>query len=541
MGEVAGALQASGPSPGGTAAVPDTVHGLIEAAAASWPDAVYAQDVDGRQSLTFARLQAQCLEVAALLRACGCAPGYTVSLVMPNGVQTLRLLLGALHGGWCVNPVNLLSQPEQMRYVLEHSDCRVVFASPEWAERVQAVLEGLARPVTLVVTAPDALCLPGAESAVHLAGAGRLEPGAAPAAAPSTTPLASAPAATPDALALLMYTSGTTGVPKGVMLTQANLAANARAISAEHALAPGDRVLAVLPLYHINAFAVTMLAPLAHGGSLAMPPRFSAGAFWQQAVDTGCTWINVVPTMISYLLEGPAPLRERTQGIRFCRSASSALPPEHLKAFEERFGIGVIETMGLTETVAPSFSNPLEASQRKIGSVGRASGGEARVVDAALQPVPDGTTGEIVIRGPHVMRGYYKNDKATAEAFTPDGWLRTGDLGHRDADGFFFVTGRIKELIIKGGENIAPREIDEALLQHPAVLEAAAVGIPDKHYGQEILACIVLREGMPCTEAELRAFCLDKLGRYKTPGVFRFVTELPRGPSGKVQRLKLAQ
>jgi acyl-CoA synthetase (AMP-forming)/AMP-acid ligase II len=345
----------------------------------------------------------------------------------------------------------------------------------------------------------------------------------------------------PSDLALLMYTSGTTGVPKGVMLTQANLAANARAISAEHALAPGDRVLAVLPLYHINAFAVTMLAPLAHGGSLAMPPRFSAGAFWQQAVDTGCTWINVVPTMISYLLEGPAPLRERTQGIRFCRSASSALPPEHLKAFEERFGIGVIETMGLTETVAPSFSNPLEASQRKIGSVGRASGGEARVVDAALQPVPDGTTGEIVIRGPHVMRGYYKNDKATAEAFTPDGWLRTGDLGHRDADGSFFVTGRIKELIIKGGENIAPREIDEALLQHPAVLEAAAVGIPDKHYGQEILACIVLRKGMPCTEAELRAFCLDKLGRYKTPGVFRFVTELPRGPSGKVQRLKLAQ
>jgi acyl-CoA synthetase (AMP-forming)/AMP-acid ligase II len=132
-------------------------------------------------------------------------------------------------------------------------------------------------------------------------------------------------------------------------------------------------------------------------------------------------------------------------------------------------------------------------------------------------------------------------DKATADAFTPDGWLRTGDLGHRDADGFFFVTGRIKELIIKGGENIAPREIDEALLQHPAVLEAAAVGIPDKHYGQEILACIVPREGMPCTEADLRAFCLEKLGRYKTPGVFRFVTELPRGPSGKVQRLKLAQ
>jgi acyl-CoA synthetase (AMP-forming)/AMP-acid ligase II len=508
----------------------DTVRALIDQAASRWPQAVYACDVEGRQRITFAELRAQCSAVAGLLRAAGAVPGDTVSLVMPNGLQTLRLLLGALHGGWCVNPVNLLSQPDQLRYVLDHSDCRVVFASPEWAERVQAVLEGLGRPATLIVAAPEASGLPAAPvqagagvHAVSVAGAlAEVEPAA-------------------SQLGLLMYTSGTTGVPKGVMLTQANLAANARAISAEHALVPGDRVLAVLPLYHINAFAVTMLAPLAHGGALVMPPKFSAGAFWGQATSSGCTWINVVPTMISYLLEGEAPPRECTRAIRFCRSASSALPPEHLKAFEERFGIGVIETMGLTETVAPSFSNPLEPSQRKIGSVGRASGGDARVVDAALQPVPDGTTGEIVIRGPHVMRGYYKNDKATAEAFTPDGWLRTGDLGHRDADGFFFVTGRIKELIIKGGENIAPREIDEALLQHPAVLEAAAVGIPDKHYGQEILACIVLREGMPCTEADLRAFCQERLGRYKTPGVFRFVAELPRGPSGKVQRLKLAQ
>ena len=506
-----------------------TVRALIDQAAQRWPQAVYACDVDGRQRITFAELRAQCAQVGALLRAAGSTPGDTVSLVMPNGLQTLRLLLGALYGGWCVNPVNLLSQPEQMRYVLDHADAKVVCASPEWAERVQAVLSGLSRPVKLIVTEPDALALPAAPS----------QGGTLADLVDAADVADAAPA--PGDLALLMYTSGTTGVPKGVMLTQANLAANAQAISAEHALVPGDRVLAVLPLYHINAFAVTMLAPLAHGGSLAMPPKFSAGAFWPQALDTGCTWINVVPTMISYLLEGQAPPRERTQGIRFCRSASSALPPEHLRAFEQRFGIGVIETMGLTETVAPAFSNPLDASQRKLGSVGRASGGQARVVDAALQPVPDGTTGEIVIQGPHVMRGYYKNDKATAEAFTPDGWLRTGDLGHRDADGFFFVTGRIKELIIKGGENIAPREIDEALLQHPAVLEAAAVGIPDRHYGQEILACIVPREGMACTEADLRAFCLEKLGRYKTPGVFRFVTELPRGPSGKVQRLKLAQ
>ena len=215
------------------------------------------------------------------------------------------------------------------------------------------------------------------------------------------------------------------------------------------------------------------------------------------------------------------------------------MPPEHLRAFEERFGIDVIETMGLTETVAPSFSNPPARAARKAGSVGRASGCEARVIDSGFAPVADGTTGELAIRGPNVMRGYYKNEEATRASFTPDGWLRTGDLGHRDADGFFFVTGRIKELIIKGGENIAPREIDEALLGHPAVLEAAAVGIPDRHYGQDILACVVLRAGSACDEAELREFCARHLGAYKTPKVFRFVAALPRGPSGKVQRLKL--
>ncbi len=494
-----------------------SVRGLIAQQAQAQPQALYALATESADRMDYTGLEQQCQRVATLLIAQGTRPGDTVSLVMPNGLNTLRLLLGALHGGWCVNPVNLLSGAEQMRYVLEHSDCKLVIASPEWADTVRTVLATLARPVALLVCKADD------------DGTSQLLPDHG-----TVTPTPSA-----DAMALLMYTSGTTGVPKGVVLTQANLAANAHSISREHGLASNDRVLAVLPLYHINAFAVTMLAPLAHGGSLAMPPRFSAGSFWQQATGSACTWINVVPTMISYLLEGATPALETVRGIRFCRSASAALPPAHLQAFETRFGIGVIETMGLTETVAPAFSNPLEPALRKLGSVGRASGCEARVIDAALQPVPDGSTGEIAIQGPQVMRGYYKNDVATQASFTPDGWLRTGDLGHRDADGFFFVTGRIKELIIKGGENIAPREIDEVLLRHPAVLDAAATGIPDTHYGQDIMVCIVLREGQAADEAALRAFCATHLGRYKTPKVFHFVSDLPRGPSGKVQRLKL--
>ncbi|WP_256734815.1 AMP-binding protein [Variovorax sp. dw_954] len=497
-----------------------TVHELIEHRAATQPSATYAVSAEDGRSIDYAELARGCRTVAAVLQRNGARPGDTVSIVMPNGLQTLRLLLGAMHTGLCVNPVNLVSQPEQMRYVLMHSDCRTVCVAPEWEARVRAMLEDIGREVAVLVVDPDAATLPGETDESDQA--------------------IQAPAPAPDAIALLMYTSGTTGQPKGVMLTQANLSANAHAISHEHALAASDRVLAVLPLYHINAFAVTMLAPLAHGGSLAMPARFSAGRFWTQATTTQCTWINVVPTMISYLLEGDAPPREETAAIRFCRSASAALPPEHHRAFEAMFGIGIVETMGLTETAAPSFSNPMAPQQRKLGSVGRASGCEARVIDAALLEVPDGVTGELAIRGPNVMLSYYKNEQATRDSFTPDGWLRTGDLGHRDADGFFFVTGRIKELIIKGGENIAPREIDEALLRHPAVREAAAVGVPDKHYGQQIGACIVLREGIAVDEAALRSFCETTLGRFKTPAYFRIVDDLPRGPSGKVQRLKLA-
>jgi long-chain acyl-CoA synthetase len=495
-----------------------TVGELIAQAARFNPQSVYALATETKLQISFADLAQTSLCMSALWRAAGVERGDTVSIVMPNGLNTLRVLLGAMAQGVVVNPVNLLSQVDQMRYVLEHSDCKLVVAAPEWEVRVRGLVANINRQISVVVADPDALSVVGEQLGVDAL---------------------TGPEPSPDDMALLMYTSGTTGVPKGVMLSQANVVANALAISAEYALTENDRVLGVLPLYHINAFAVTMLAPLAHRGSVAVAPKFSVARFWDQARECQCTWLNVVPTMISYLLEAPAP--SPLPHYRFCRSASAALPPEHLRGFEARFGIGVIETMGLTETMAPSFSNPLESSRRKLGSVGLASGCEARIVNDQLVPQSANVTGELVIRGPNVMHGYYKNPAATTASFTLDHWLRTGDLGHCDEDGFFFVTGRIKELIIKGGENIAPREIDEVLLKHAAILEAAAVGIPDKHYGQEIMACVVLRPNTECGAEALTAFCQEHLGRYKTPKVFRFVSELPRGPSGKVQRLKLLE
>jgi acyl-CoA synthetase (AMP-forming)/AMP-acid ligase II len=503
----------------------NTVAALVDAQASARPDATCFIASETGRTLTYGQLRDSCRRVAACLAGQGLREGAHVSLVMPNGLATLRILLGAMYGGYCVNPVNLLSGPEPMRYVLDHSDCALVFAAPDWAQKVRDLVAGLGRLVVVIEVDPDSDALPG-ESSLAAASPGAPQSGDGPG---------------PDSLALLMYTSGTTGKPKGVMLTQSNLAANALTISAEHRLGPSDRVTAILPLYHINAFAVTMLAPLAHGGSLVMPPKFSASGFWEMATRHECTWINVVPTIVSYLLEGAAPPRESLSRIRFCRSASAPLPPEHLLAFERKFGIGVIETMGLTETVAPAFSNPYEAGRRKVGSVGLPSGCEAKIVDEKGVEKPDGEPGEVVIRGPQVTPGYYKNPAATEGAFFPGGWFRSGDVGVRDADGFFYITGRIKELIIKGGENIAPREIDEVLLKHPAVLDAAAVGVPDKHYGQEVVACVIRREGQDCTAEELREFCATHLGKFKAPKAIHFVAELPRGPSGKVQRLKLVE
>ena len=229
------------------------------------------------------------------------------------------------------------------------------------------------------------------------------------------------------------------------------------------------------------------------------------------------------------------------RGVRFARSASAPLPPEQQRAFEDRFGIPIVEAMGLTECASVAFCNPMEPGERRIGSPGRPLAIEARIVDRDGRALPAGDRGEIQLRGAGVMLGYYRAPELTAASVSVDGWLATGDLGYRDDDGFYFITGRMKELIIKGGENIAPREIDEALLRHPAVLEAAAVGVPDRDYGQEILACIVVKPDATLTREELDGHCLRELGRYKSPRYVRFVDALPKGPSGKVQRMKLAE
>jgi acyl-CoA synthetase (AMP-forming)/AMP-acid ligase II len=490
---------------------------IIDHHAKARPDAPFLFAPESARVITYAALHDSGLALARFLAHEGIAPGDVVSFMLPNGVSAAMLLLGAMFGGYVVSPLNLVAQDSHLGHTILHSGTRFIFAAPEFVDRIRRLLSASQRTVRVRATDPDELGLEGgcAERESHID--------------------AHAPA-------LLMYTSGTTGLPKGALLSHANLLHAAGAVIGAHALTAEDRVLSSLPLYHVNGQCIATISPFVAGGSIVLPRRFSVSQWWPLVERYRPTWLNMVPTIISYLLNGPEPTvaqRDACGGIRFGRSASSPLPPEQHKAFEERFGVSVIEAMGLTECASVAFANPLDRARRKYGSPGLPLGLEARVVAPDGSPLAQGTAGEIQLRGANVMLGYYKAPELTEAAIDRDGWLATGDLGYRDDDGFYFITGRLKELIIKGGENIAPREIDEALLKHPAVLEAAAVGIPDAHYGQEILACVVLKADSECSETMLREHCMRELGRYKTPKILRFVDELPKGASGKVQRLKL--
>ena len=499
-----------------------TIRHYVDLQAREQPAAPYLIAPETGRVMSYAQLQSDCVQLGRHLDGQGLGKGDKVALMLHNGYQTGRLLIGVMYAGYMVAPLNLLSQPSQLVYVLEHSDTRLVFTSTELAPRLHTALKDIKRDIKVVVIDPDAVSI--------------FDDVALPPVQPHPV--------SEDDDALLMYTSGTTGKPKGVVLSHRSVVAGGEYTSRAHQLTAQDRVMCALPLYHINGQIVTAVAPIVHGGSVVMPHRFSVTNYWKTVVQQRCTWINVVPTIIAYLLNAPEPraLGLDISGIKFCRSASAPLPPELHRAFEDKFGISIIETFGMTETNAPCFTNPYERAKRKIGSAGQPYGNEGKVIDSATgRDLPAMQAGELMVRGDNVMKGYYKDPANTAQTLQADGWMHTGDLGYMDADGFVFVTGRIKELIIKGGENIAPREIDEALLRHPAVLEAAAVGMPDAHYGQEIMACIVLKPGEYCSLDELYTFSQQELGKYKTPKLIRLVESLPKGPSGKVQRLKLLE
>ena len=483
-------------------------------------DKVFLYAPENGVTLTYGQLSKEAQHFSTWLEEQKISAHGHVGLYMHNGRQTSTIFLAAMACGRIITPLNLLAPTDQLAWVLDHSEIEILFYSPEKKQNLFLALEKTKRSFLLYELDPDSEQGPFMQSQ-----AGILRPVQA------------------TQSALLMYTSGTTGTPKGVLLTHANLLHAARSMASWHTLTQVDTVLSSLPIYHINGQVISTITPFVSGGSVVAPHAFSVSSWWNLAIQYQCTWINMVPTIIAYLINAAKsgstlPSREELKSIRFGRSASAPLPPEHHREFETLFGITVIEGMGMTESASMVFCNPHD-ERRRYGSPGLPCGVEAKVIDADGKLLGNNVVGEICLRGGNVLSAYYKAEAETAKAFDSEGWLKTGDLGMRDDDGFYFITGRLKELIIKGGENIAPREIDEAILKHPAVLDAAAVGIPDVNYGQEIMVCIVLKPGVTCSEEEMRHFCIKELGKFRTPKSILFMEDLPRGPSGKVQRLKL--
>ncbi|XBS71329.1 AMP-binding protein [Acerihabitans sp. KWT182] len=493
------------------------------------------------RTLRYGQLAQAARRQSTALRAAGRLPGENIALLLPGGFDTVTLCLSCMLSGYVPVPLNLLAADTVLAWIIGHCGAKTVITCREYAPRLRDVLTRLPaakRPPVLIrerdlpIEVTDALApeaVPPENNPVVRT---------VPTPADPQTSRQSISAHSP---ALLVYTSGTTGKPKGVVLTQGNLLAAARHIARWHRLTPQDRLLCALPLYHINGQVIGTLVPFVTGGSVVAPVRFSVSRWWGMVERYRCTWLNLVPTMIAFLLraapdDGPAA-GPPYPWVKFARSASAPLSPAQHRQFEQRFGIAVIEGMGMTESASLAFCNPRDG--QVYGSVGLPCGIEAMVAGSGGEPLGDNRAGEILLRGPNIMAGYFREGDQTLAAIDRRGWLHSGDLGYRDPRGFYFITGRIKEIIIKGGENIAPREIDEALAEFPALREAAAFAIPDADYGQNVAAALVLHSGMAFDEAGLRAWCLERLGAYKVPVRFYIVAELPRGGSGKVQRLAL--
>jgi acyl-CoA synthetase (AMP-forming)/AMP-acid ligase II len=474
---------------------------------ASGSSAAIAIASPGGSRVSYQALVDNAARLAAQLRASGAVPGERIGILLPNGPAAAVALVASM-GWFSAAPLNPKLRPAEIRTAAADLGVRRV-----------------------IVPATEAPVLPGLELLpIELEGAHWSLRGVH---AGPVAPEASLPAAE----ALVLQTSGTTGRPKTVPLTTANLLLSARNIAATLALGPGDRSLTAMPLFHIHGIVATLLAPLASGGSAGCTPNFDAFQFFDWLEELRPTWYSAVPAM-HHLIVQRAGGKPRATSLRFARSSSSALPPSLMAEVETTFGVPCVEAYGMTEASHQIACNPLPPGIRKPGSVGLPMGIEVVIRDPAGQPVAAGGRGEVTIRGGTVTAGYAENAEANTSAFR-DGWFRTGDEACVDEQGYLSLTGRLKELINRGGEKIAPREIEEALLRHPAVREAVAFAAPHATLGEEPAAAVVL--AAEATPRELRAFLDGELAAFKVPRRIAVVEAIPLGPTGKMQRVGMAE
>jgi long-chain acyl-CoA synthetase len=477
--------------------------------ASAYPDRP-AVRLDGTV-LTYADLDARSARMAGLLRQRGVRPGDRVAVMLPNVPTFAVVYYAILRCGGVVVPMNPLLKEREVTYYLTDSQARLIFAAPACAEA--------ARPGAAQAGAD---CL--------VVGA-NLDDGVEP--FPGTVDRAASDTA------VILYTSGTTGTPKGAELTHANLTTNAAVAGRDlFALGPDDMVFGGLPLFHSFGQTCGLNAAIGSGACLTLVSRFTPEKALEVLARDRVTIFQGVPTMYVALLGAPDRSEFDTGALRLCVSGGAALPVEVLRGFESAFGCMILEGYGLSETSpVASFNHP--DRERKPGSIGiPIRGVEMRVLDDAGKEVPVGEVGEIVIRGHNVMKGYWRRPEATAEA-VPDGWFRSGDLAKRDDDGYFFIVDRKKELIIRGGYNVYPREIEEVLYEHPAVAEAAVVGIPDGVLGEEVGAAVAVKPGVSVTADELREYVRGLVAAYKYPRRVWLVDALPKGPTGKILKREI--
>lgn len=497
----------------------DTMHALLRTGADDAP-AIGAPD---RAPLTHGGLRALADATVASLNAMGIGRGDRVAIVLPNGPEMAAAFI-CVAAGATTAPLNPAYKPDELDFYLSDLKPRamLVLAGAETPARDAATRAG----VPLVELTPGAL-----------AGSFTLAP---------ATPLSGTAArpgpAQPDDTALVLHTSGTTSRPKIVPLTQRNVTASAHHIATTLSLVPGDVCLNIMPLFHIHGLIAATLSSISAGASVVCTPGFNAFRFFAWFAAVTPTWYTAVPTMHQTILERAPRNAEAiaTSRLRFVRSSSASLPPQVMAALEETFHAPVLEAYGMTEASHQMASNPLPPRARHAGSVGIAAGPEVAIMadDDTIQP--PGGLGEIVIRGANVTAGYENNPDANAKAFT-DGWFRTGDEGTIDEHGYLRLTGRLKEIINRGGEKVSPLEVDTVLMDHPAVAQVVTFAVPHPKLGEEVGAAVVLREGHSVDEATLREFATARLANFKVPRRIVFLDEIPKGATGKLQRIGLAE
>lgn len=496
----------------------------------------------GGAVLSHGRLRAETARLAERLRVLGVGPGDRVAIVLGNGPEMAIAFLAAAAVGVAA-PLNPRYRAEELRFYMDDLGVRVLITGLENSVGAAAARQAVSgsEPVLLVT-------LTGLFDRLELEPETRnaLSQSARPAEGggyrgPEGQRESSADRG-PDDVALVLHTSGTTSKPKIVPIRHRNLAQSAVNIARSLNMTACDRSLNVMPLFHIHGLLAGLLAPLSAGGSVVCTEGFDAFGFFSWLEALRPTYYTAVPTIHQMVLSRSSGHRSmaRDCGLRFVRSSSASLPAPVLDDLKELFGVPVIEAYGMTEATHQMCANPLPPAVAKARSVGVPTGVELTVLDDSAQSVPAGQRGEVAVRGPTVINGYENNPEADRATFT-SGWFRTGDEGCVDADGYLFLTGRLKEQINRGGEKVSPLEVDEALLGHEAVSEAVTFAMPHPKLGEEVAAAVVIVEGASVTERELRRFLSESLAAFKVPRRVLFLDELPKGPTGKLQRIDLAE